>query len=123
MYLVRQASADKRQMVSACELYAYRFQIREDNNSILLRFARILQQFAVDMYVKIETSRLDYFRYKQEEIRADLYQGIVNSVNHGESDASKIGIQSPSSYFHWRAKGHAKTIPRCNGIGWEIWQT
>ncbi|KAG5562040.1 hypothetical protein RHGRI_004922 [Rhododendron griersonianum] len=80
-------------MVSACEFYAYRFQIREDNNSILLRSARILQQFAVDIYVKIETSRLDYFRYKQEEIRADLYQGIVNSVNHGESDASKIGIQ------------------------------
>lgn len=58
MYLVRQASADKRQMVSAREFYAYRFQIGEDNNSILLRSVRILQQFVVDMYAKIKTSKV-----------------------------------------------------------------
>ncbi|KAG5536263.1 hypothetical protein RHGRI_023890 [Rhododendron griersonianum] len=78
-------------MVSAREFYAYRLQIRNNTNSILLESARLLQQFTVDMYVKIETSRLDYFRNKQEEIRADLYQGIIDSIEHGESDPSKIG--------------------------------
>ncbi|KAG5533516.1 hypothetical protein RHGRI_027634 [Rhododendron griersonianum] len=88
---VRQENARKGNMVSAREFYAYRLQIRKNTNSILLESARLLQQFAVDMYVKIETSRLDYFRNRQEEIRADLYQGIVDSIGHGESDPSKIG--------------------------------
>ncbi|KAG6674120.1 hypothetical protein I3842_15G025900 [Carya illinoinensis] len=43
--------------------------------SILLLSGRLLQQFVVDMYIKIETSRLDYFRSKQHEIRSDVYQG------------------------------------------------
>ncbi|KAG5564858.1 hypothetical protein RHGRI_000901 [Rhododendron griersonianum] len=88
-------------MVSAREFYAYRLQIRRNTNSILLESARLLQQFTVDMYVKIETSRLDYFRNKQEEIRADLYQGIVDSIGQGESDPSKIGkrIVLPGSFI------------------------
>ncbi|KAG5537451.1 hypothetical protein RHGRI_024770 [Rhododendron griersonianum] len=90
---VRQENARKGNMVSAREFYAYRLQIRRNTNSVLLESARLLQQFTVDMYVKIETSRLDYFRNKQEEIRADLYQGIVDSIGQGESDPSKIGKQ------------------------------
>ncbi|KAG5535834.1 hypothetical protein RHGRI_023563 [Rhododendron griersonianum] len=88
---VHQENAKKANMVSAREFYAYRLQIRKNTNEILLESARLLQQFIVDMYVKIETSRLDYFRKRQEEIRADLYQGIVDSIAHGESDPSKIG--------------------------------
>ncbi|KAG5552505.1 hypothetical protein RHGRI_010554 [Rhododendron griersonianum] len=98
---VRQENARKGNMVSAREFYAYRLQIRRNTNSILLESARLLQQFTVDMYVKIETSRLDYFRNKQEEIRADLYQGIVDSIGQGESDPSKIGkrIVLPGSFI------------------------
>ncbi|XP_058216366.1 uncharacterized protein LOC131327288 [Rhododendron vialii] len=88
---VRQENEHKGNMVSAREFYAFRLQIRRNTNSILLESARLLQQFTVDMYVKIETSRLDYFRNRQEEIRADLYQGIVDSIEHGESDPAKIG--------------------------------
>lgn len=53
------------------------------------------------MYVKIETSELDYFRHKQEEIRADLYQWIVDSITQGESRGSKIGkwIILPGSFI------------------------
>ncbi|KAG5512701.1 hypothetical protein RHGRI_038884 [Rhododendron griersonianum] len=90
---VRETNAGKDSMVSAREFYAYRFQIRRNTNTVLLESGRLLQQYAVDMYVKIETSRLDYFKHRQKEIRADLYQGIVDSVNHGESDASKIGTR------------------------------
>ncbi|KAG5550811.1 hypothetical protein RHGRI_015690 [Rhododendron griersonianum] len=93
LHLARAAKPDKVKMVSAREFYAYRFQIREEANSMLLQCGRLPQQFTVDMYVKIETSRLDYFRNRQREIRSDLYQGIVDSVNHGESDASKIGTR------------------------------
>ncbi|KAL5582136.1 hypothetical protein UlMin_014578 [Ulmus minor] len=43
------------------------------------------------MYVKLETQRLDYFRNRQDEIRAELYQGIIDSIKCGETRASKIG--------------------------------
>lgn len=53
------------------------------------------------MYVKIESSRLDYFRNKQTEIRAELYQGIVDSIAQGESRGSKVGkrIILPGSFI------------------------
>ncbi|XP_035541237.1 uncharacterized protein LOC118344509 [Juglans regia] len=53
------------------------------------------------MYVKIETSRLDYFRNKQQEIRSEVYQGIVDSLSIGQSNDSKVGkrIILPSSFI------------------------
>ncbi|KAG2688681.1 hypothetical protein I3760_09G107200 [Carya illinoinensis] len=69
--------------------------------SILLLSGRLLQQFVVDMYVKIETSRLDYFRSKQQHIQSELYQGIVDTITLGETDASNLGkrIILPSSFI------------------------
>ncbi|XP_020243540.1 uncharacterized protein LOC109821791 [Asparagus officinalis] len=53
------------------------------------------------MYIKLETTRLDYFRNKQSEIRAELFQGIVDSVAAGEANASQVGkrIVLPSSFI------------------------
>ncbi|KAG5542824.1 hypothetical protein RHGRI_015805 [Rhododendron griersonianum] len=84
-------ASKKQNTVTAREFYAYRFQIRPKINSIILESGRLLQQYAVDMYVKIETSRLDYFRHNQDEIRSDLYKGVIDSVAQGESRGSKIG--------------------------------
>ncbi|KAG5556067.1 hypothetical protein RHGRI_006626 [Rhododendron griersonianum] len=99
--LVYEENCSKGGMVSAREFYAYRFQIRPTTNSIILESGRLLQQFCVDMYIKIETSRLDYFRTHQNEIRADLYQGIVDSIARGESRGSKVGkhIVLPGSFI------------------------
>ena len=43
------------------------------------------------MYVKVEISRLDYFRNKQAEIHAELYQGIIDSIEVSESREYKVG--------------------------------
>lgn len=50
------------------EYYAYKFQMKEHNTPNILNSGRMLQQYSVDMYVKIETQRLEYFRSKQTEI-------------------------------------------------------
>lgn len=86
---VYEESEEKPNMVSAREFYAYRLQIRPSVDSILLESGRLLQQFVVDMYVKIETSRLDYFRNNQDKIRAEVYQGIIDSFDQGETQGSK----------------------------------
>jgi hypothetical protein len=51
----------------------------------LLHLGRLLHQYVIDMYIKIETTRLDYFRSKQEEIRSEAYRGIIDSVLIGET--------------------------------------
>lgn len=53
------------------------------------------------MYIKIETTRLDYIRNNQNVIRADLYQGIIYSKSTGETQSKNIGhhIILPASFI------------------------
>ena len=73
-----------RNNISCLEYYCYRFQIRPQDASVLLISGRLFQQYVVDMYVKLETSRLDFFHLNQSTIRADLYSGVLDSVAVGE---------------------------------------
>jgi hypothetical protein len=52
---------------------------------------RLFQQFVVDTYMKIESSRLDYYRNNQDTVRADLYQGLVDNDCNRAEDASEVG--------------------------------
>ncbi|XP_073354892.1 uncharacterized protein [Aegilops tauschii subsp. strangulata] len=51
------------------------------------------QQWAVDMYVKIETCRLRWYRKNQTQIRADLYKGVVDAITSGETRVSAVGVR------------------------------
>lgn len=62
-------------------------QIRPNDNSILLKAGRLLQQYAVDNYVKIESGRLRWYRAHQNEIRAEVYQGLQDALHGGETNA------------------------------------
>jgi hypothetical protein len=59
-------------------------------NSILYG-KRLFQQFAVDTYMKMESSRLDFIRNNQDTVRADLYQGLVDSYRTGVEEANEVG--------------------------------
>ena len=39
------------------------------------RIRTLFQQYIVDMYDKIEGRRLEYIKYNQKELCAELYQG------------------------------------------------
>ncbi|KAK9139056.1 hypothetical protein Scep_008737 [Stephania cephalantha] len=53
------------------------------------------------MYVKLESSRLDYIRLNQKQIRAELYQGIIDSIEISERNGSQIGrrVILPASFI------------------------
>ena len=82
------------------EYYCYKFQIRPYHNLILFG-GRLFQQFVVDIYIKIETSRLQFCEKNQSKIREDLYQGIVDCVNAGEVQSNRVGqrIVLPASFI------------------------
>ncbi|XP_066164591.1 uncharacterized protein [Oryza sativa Japonica Group] len=86
--------------VSVRDYYCYKFQMRRGIFNPILHGGRLFQQFAVDMYIKVESSRLDYVWNNQKEIRADLYQGLMDSIQAGESRASAVGKRTvlPASF-------------------------
>ena len=87
--------------VSVRDYYCYKFQMRPGIFNPILYGKRLFQQFAVDTYIKIESSRLDYIRDHQDDIRADLYQGLVDSLHAGEDRAEAVGKRTvmPSSFI------------------------
>ncbi|AQK87997.1 hypothetical protein ZEAMMB73_Zm00001d038834 [Zea mays] len=85
--------------VSVRDYYCYKFQIRRGVFNPILHGKRLFQQFAVDTYIKIESSHLDFIRKNQDRLRADLYQGLVDSMLDGDVRGKKVGkrtVLSPS---------------------------
>ncbi|XP_076929151.1 uncharacterized protein LOC143593389 [Bidens hawaiensis] len=89
-----------RNTVTMREYYSCKFQIRPVENAILLD-GRLTQQFTVDVYIKLETSRLQFCQHNQTRIRADLYQGIVDCVNAGDMHPTQVDkrIVLPASFI------------------------
>ncbi|KAL6592973.1 hypothetical protein ACP70R_049269 [Stipagrostis hirtigluma subsp. patula] len=77
--------------VSVRDYYCYKFQMRPGIFNPILYGKRLFQQFAVDTYIKVESSRLDFQRHNQKQIRADLYQGLMDSLHVGEGRACAVG--------------------------------
>ena len=64
--------------------------------SNLHQFGRLFHQYIVDQFAKIELARLNFFRFNQDSIRADLYQNIKDSNQNGQTIGQRIIL--PSTY-------------------------
>ena len=75
-YYLKIDGGGSRLHVSAREYYYYIMQICNGIFNIFFHGGRLFQQWIVDMYVKIESMRLDWYSHPdhQKIIRADLYQ-------------------------------------------------
>ncbi|XP_019242637.1 PREDICTED: uncharacterized protein LOC109222777, partial [Nicotiana attenuata] len=82
---------ESKSCVSCKEYYCYKFQIRKGEKTILLLCGRLLQQFVVDVHIKLETTRLEFFRLEQALLRREILQGIVDSIMAGEYRGDKVG--------------------------------
>ena len=84
--------------------YKYRLMYRgkddDEERNDLHRFGKLFQQYVVDMYAKMESNRLHYIRHNQGRLRSDLYSGVVDAVNLGDSDMQQVGrrVILPSSF-------------------------
>ncbi|CAG8481212.1 9192_t:CDS:2, partial [Scutellospora calospora] len=59
--------------VTTRQYYAYKLHFRESSSVLLFYGSHLFQQYIVDNYVKIESTRLNYFRFGQDKIRSELY--------------------------------------------------
>lgn len=80
--------------------YAYRMMIRTHEENVILKCRRLFQQFAVDMYVKVETERLAFIRFNQAKLRSEDYIHLRDAI-HSDGDVQNIGRLTilPSSYI------------------------
>ncbi|XP_073277631.1 uncharacterized protein [Primulina huaijiensis] len=96
-------NSTQRSTLSCREYYCYKLQIREIDKSFLLHTGRLLQQYIVDMYIKIETSWLDFFKTSnmQNRLRNEAYRGLLDSITHGCEMGADIGkhIVLPTSFI------------------------
>jgi hypothetical protein len=82
-----------RKAISAREYYCYKLYMRPNEFNIMFYGGRLFQQWLVDMHVKVESMRLDWYSLPKHQkiIRAELYHGIVDMLKAGEAHASEVG--------------------------------
>ena len=79
--------------------------------NILLRCQRLMQQYVVDMYAKIETERLCFLRREQTKLRAEQYGELRDALLASDGDPRNIGkkVILPSSYTGGPRYMHERT--------------
>lgn len=82
------------------EFYSYRLMIRKNQSNHLFLYRRLLLQFVVDMYAKIESERLLFIRLNQKKLRCDEYIHLRDSLN-SDGNVKDVGkmIILPSTYI------------------------
>jgi hypothetical protein len=66
--------------------------MRANEFNIIFYGERLFQQWLVNMYVKVESMRLDWYSLlkHQKIIRSELYRGIIDMLKASETHASKV---------------------------------
>ncbi|CAF1060263.1 unnamed protein product [Brachionus calyciflorus] len=85
--------------MTAMQYYSYILYERPDISLYL--FGRLFHQYIVDQYAKMEMGRLNFIRFNQDKIRADMYKGIMEAVlknDHVSSSSIGTRLILPSSF-------------------------
>ncbi|XP_031127618.1 uncharacterized protein LOC116029715 [Ipomoea triloba] len=75
--------------VSQREFFAYRIHDRFNEVSTMLYARRLFQQFLIDAYTMVKSSKLLYIRNNQKALRCEAYKGLLDALTRGEVDTSK----------------------------------
>ena len=102
----------KDRKVSSMQFYSHMLMIRRlPNFNTLHRCRRLMQQFVVDMYVKVETERLNFLRRDQKKLRAETYSDFTDAILRNDEDPANIGqkIILPSTFTGGPRYMHQRT--------------
>ena len=83
------------------QYYSSRLAIRllEKNFSPLLYCGKLLHQYIVDAYVKIESNRINWIKTHQSELHVEQYKGLMDYIrtNTGIESIGRVTIL-PSTF-------------------------
>ncbi|POW18791.1 hypothetical protein PSHT_05417 [Puccinia striiformis] len=92
-----QRNGSRDRAITQCEWYAAMIFDRNNRFSAILNGKNLFQELLVDLYICVERSRLDFYRFNQDKIRADCYKGILESFSDGVKVVGRR-IILPSSF-------------------------
>ena len=80
--------------------YRFRLHTRTREDSLLFWAGRLFQQYVVDAFVACETTALDWLRKNQDKIRADVYNGLADTLIREDVSPGNLGRRFilPSSF-------------------------
>ena len=75
---------------------------RANSFNLLHRGRRLFQQWCVDMYAKLLQWKLNHARSHQSELRADLYRGLEDQLDAGDTNITFTGkkVILPATYSY-----------------------
>lgn len=79
--------------------YAYRLMVRENEENHILKCGKLFHQYAVDMYAKIESERLNFIKFNQKKLRSEEYIHLRDAISN-DGNLNDVGRMTilPSSY-------------------------
>ncbi|XP_019190490.1 PREDICTED: uncharacterized protein LOC109184951 [Ipomoea nil] len=112
-----------RKSVSQREYFAFRIHERSNEISTIMYAKRLFQQFLVDAYTMVESSRLLYIRSNQKALRCEAYKGLSDALTRGEVQPSSTGkrIILPSSFTggaRYMIQNYQDAMAICRFIGY-----
>jgi hypothetical protein len=112
-----------RKSVTMREYYAYRLQQRPNEGHTLILGGRLFQQFIADAYTCIEEARLHWVKDNQEDLRRELYSGLMDAILRGDSNPLTIGkrVVLPSTFVggpRYMAQNYQDAMAICRWVGY-----
>ena len=92
------SNLNKKKMKFVSAMQYYRYLLCDRPGSYLHRYGRLFHQFICDQFSKIELGRLNFFRFNQDKIRADLYQNVKDSDPNALGESIGLRKILPSTY-------------------------
>jgi hypothetical protein len=86
----------------------------------LLSASALTQQFICDLYVSIETHRLDWIRNNQRQLKAESYKGLADAVSVNEGTEAGKYFVLPSTYVggpRWYLQQYQDAMARVRTFG------
>ena len=98
--------------VTALQYAAHRLQTRPEDDDSLLRAGRLLQEYCCMAFARVETQRLVYLATNQRQIRAELYQHLVDAMAGDQDVAAADAAGQPGGPGAGEAAAAGEAGPR-----------
>ena len=90
-YMLKYYAKWKRKHVTMLEYYAYRLQQRTNQSMHLLICEKLTLQFIVDALACILQYKLHWIKTHQGNLRTELYAGLQDAIERGDTRADQVG--------------------------------
>lgn len=90
-----------RENVTMMEYYCYYMHYRKGEPNPEICSGRLSQQFEVNAFSCLESSRLSYHYFNQDRLRCETFQGISDAIYKGSSAGRDVGVKKtlPASFI------------------------